>query len=103
VNRKVNVKAKISFSRAGNTLDLYIEPVSGVYFFFIFFPGNMQTMSSVDGYNQNIKSLKTEERTVKGSGSVKKYMLTMSADSRLRQFHKSFEQKGAAKENEEEE
>jgi hypothetical protein len=51
----------------------------------------MQTMSSVEEYNQNIRILKKEERTVKASGSVKKYMLTLSASSRLKQVLKSFE------------
>jgi hypothetical protein len=93
VNRQVHVKAKISFSRAGNTFDLYIEAAPELFFLFSYRPGTMQTMSSIDAYNTSIVALKMDERTVKAKGTVKQYMLIQAPDSRLRQVLYSFENK----------
>ncbi|MDR2929030.1 MAG: hypothetical protein LBV41_12655 [Cytophagaceae bacterium] len=96
VSRKVHVKGKISFSRGGNTFDLYVEAKSGVFFLFSYRPGSMQTRSSLDEYNRNVVELKTEERTIKASGGVRQYVLAQAPDSRLKQVLRFFQTKNAA-------
>jgi len=104
VNREVHVKGKISFSRAGNTFDLYVEAAPEVYFFFSYrlsTSGMMSTLSSVEEYNQNIVALKDEERVVKPTGGGKQYNLIRADNNRFRQVLRVFSQRGAADEEEE--
>ncbi|MCL2073899.1 MAG: hypothetical protein FWH18_08265 [Marinilabiliaceae bacterium] len=104
VNREVHVKGKISFSRAGNTLDLHVEAKPGLYFFFSYRPpGTMQTRSSLEDYNHNILGLKQEERIIKASGTIRQYNLIQAPDSRLNTVLKSFENKNVQEEEDFEE
>ena len=103
INREVHVKAKISFSRGGNSFDLYIEPAPNVYFFFSYrTPGAMSTLSSLEDYNQNVVGLKNEERSIKATGSVRAYVLNKCDGNRLKTVLRSFTQRDAAAEDEEE-
>lgn len=91
VNRKVNVKAIIGFSRGGNTFDFYIEPAENVYFLFSYRNGMMQTRSSNNEYNQNVQTLKPEERKMKTGSGEKPYSFIMAPESRLRRLIRAFE------------
>ena len=106
VNREVHVKGKISFSRAGNTFDLYVEAAPEVYFFFSYRVSTsvmMSVLSSVEDFNTNIVALKEEERVVKPTSGGRQYNLVKADNNRFRQVLRVFSQRGEATEEEEEE
>lgn len=91
VNRKVNIKAIIGFSRGGNSFDLYIEPAEKIYFLFSYRNGMMQTRSSNNDYNLNVQTLKPEDRKLKTGMSEKSYSFILAPESRLKRLIKAFE------------
>ena len=91
VNRKVNIKAIIGFSRGGNSFDLYIEPAEKTYFLFSYRNGMMQTRSSNNDYNLNVQTLKPEDRKLKTGMSEKSYSFILAPESRLKRLIKAFE------------
>ncbi len=103
VNRTVNVKAIIGFSRGGNTFDLYIEPETKIYFFFSYRNGMMQTRSSNNDYNLNIQGLKPDERKLKTGMGEKGYSFIMAPESRLNRLLRAFDTNGELEEITEEE
>lgn len=86
VNRKVIVKAEIAFSRAGNSIDFYIEPTKGRYYYFSYRNGVMNTRSSDPQYNTHVQNLKPEERRPKNKIIDKSYYFTLAPESRLKRF-----------------
>lgn len=86
VNRKVIIKAEIAFSRAGNSLDFYIEPSKGRYYYFSYRNGVMNTRSSDPQYNAHVQALKPEDRRPKTRIVDKSYYFTLAPESRLKRF-----------------
>ena len=93
INRKVHVKSTIAFSRAGNSLDMYIQVTDDVYFFFSYRNGIMQTRSSVDAYNTHVQALKTDDRKLKTGLGEKPYSFILAPESRMKRLLRQFDTK----------
>ncbi|WP_052345606.1 hypothetical protein [Alkaliflexus imshenetskii] len=91
VNRKVQVKASIAFSRGGNALDIHIKASDEVYFFFSYRNGMMQTRSSLEEYNTNVQTLKPDDRKLKTRLGERPYSFIMAPESRVRRLLRLFE------------
>ncbi len=93
INRKVHVKSTIAFSRAGNSLDMYIQVTEEVYFFFSYRNGIMQTRSSVEAYNTHVQALKTDDRKLKTGLGEKPYSFILAPESRMKRLLRQFDAK----------
>jgi hypothetical protein len=91
INRKVQVKSTIAFSRAGNSLDMYIQVTDEVFFFFSYRNGIMQTRSSIEAYNSHVQALKTDDRKQKTGIGEKPYSFILAPESRMKRLLKQFE------------
>jgi hypothetical protein len=100
INRKVQVKSTISFSRAGNSLDMYIQVTDEVYFFFSYRNGIMQTRSSVEAYNTHVQGLKTDDRKLKTGLGEKPYSFILAPESRMKRLLRQFDAKNEGDEGE---
>jgi len=100
INRKVDIKSTISFSRAGNSLDMYIQVTDDVYFFFSYRNGIMQTRSSIEEYNTHVQALKTDERKLKTGLGEKPYSFILAPESRMNRLLKKFIPDSEQQENE---
>ena len=91
INKKAKVKSQIAFSRAGNSLDLYIELDQGRFYFFSYRNGIMQTRSSDQQYNTHVQALSNDERKLKTRLGEKPYSFILAPESRLNRFIRLFD------------
>ncbi len=91
ITRQVDVKMKITRSRAGNTFELYLEADPSTWFFFSYENGKMQTRSSLDAYNTHVQGLETDQRKEKSKFYEKSYVFILSPESRMTRFMQKFE------------
>lgn len=87
VNRKLNVKAEFTRSRAGNSLEMLIEAGES-WFFFSFKAGTMHVLTSMSEFNTLVQQIKPEERKFKAGG--KSYIYLLSPDSKRKRFLQNF-------------
>src|SRR5690606_6162007 len=81
----------ISFSRGGNSLDLYIDLGKDNYFFFGYRNGLMQTRSSMEVFNTHVQALKPDERKLKTGIGEKSYNFALAPESRVKRLLRQFQ------------
>lgn len=91
IHRKVKVQGTISFSRGGNSLDLYIDLGKDNYFFFGYRNGLMQTRSSMEAFNTHVQALKPDERKLKTGLGEKSYTFALAPESRVKRLLRQFQ------------
>lgn len=91
VNRKVNIKANIVFSRGGNSMNIYMEASKDVFYFFSYRSGIMQTLSSNELYNNHIKTVDAKTRKMKVGFGEQSYSFILSPQSRMKRLLEIFE------------
>ncbi len=90
VNRKVAIKSIISFSRAGNSLDMHIQANDTTYFFFSYRNDVMQTRSSIAEYNTNVQTLGTDERRIRAKAGSGSYTFILASENRMKRLLNEF-------------
>ena len=86
VNLEVNVKAEITRSRGGNSLELLVEADKNTWFFFSYKNGIMYTLSSIPDYNDYIKKTETATRKKKIKAGEKSFVYMISPESKKTRF-----------------
>ncbi|MFW6043567.1 MAG: hypothetical protein ACOCPW_04360, partial [Marinilabiliaceae bacterium] len=102
ISREIDVKALLSRSRGGNSLEIHIQTDQDTWFFFSYHNETMQVLSSLDEFNQDLRALKTEERKMDTGLGKDSYVFRLGSESRLRKFMENFEDPEEANENDEE-
>ncbi|MDG5800137.1 hypothetical protein QA597_07180 [Marinilabiliaceae bacterium ANBcel2] len=91
VNREVEVKAKINFSRGGNSMDMLINVTEDEFYFFSYRNSEMQTRSSSEEYNRHVQALDEDERRIRNILAGRHYSFILSSEARLRSLEEFFE------------
>jgi len=103
ISRELDVKALLSRSRGGNSLEIHIQTDPETWFFFSYHNETMQVLSSLDAFNKDMRALETDQRKMDTGLGQDNYVFQLGSESRLRNFMKNFEEPEESDENEEEE
>lgn len=87
INRRMNGWVEIIHKRSGDVLNLYLEPENGIWYYFSYSRGLMQTISSASAYNEAINKLKPEKRVNKEKDKPD-FEYILSTDRAVRNFLK---------------
>jgi len=88
VNQQVDIKAEITRTRSGNSIEMLIEADKDTWFFFSYKNGIMYTLSSIPEYNNLIRESKPEERKQKVRLGEKSFIYMISPESKKTRFLK---------------
>lgn len=99
ISREVDVKALLSRSRGGNSLEIHIQTDPDTWFFFSYHNETMQVLSSLEAFNKDLRALETEKRKMDTGLREDNYVFQLGSENRLRQFMENFEEPEEANEN----
>lgn len=78
VNRYVEGHIEIVRRRAGDILNIYIQPADNEWYFFTYSAGVMQAISSNEGFNEQLLGLREDRRTLRTRGDEEPYQFIIS-------------------------
>jgi hypothetical protein len=90
VNRKINGFVEVVHKRSGDALYVYLEPENGVWYYFGYARGLMQTLSSNSAFNDVINKMKPEKR-VRKEKDKPDYEFMLTTDRAVRNFLKKMQ------------
>jgi hypothetical protein len=90
VNRKLSGFVEVVHKRSGDALYVYLEPENGVWYYFGYARGLMQTLSSNSSFNDVINKMKPEKR-VRKEKDKPDYEFMLTTDRAVRNFLKKMQ------------
>lgn len=94
VGRMVNGKVEIMRRRSGDVLNIYLEALPDMWYYFNYQRGVMQAISSDVKFNKPIDEMKPEKRVASEKGGLEPYQFMLATDRKKNEFLKRINDAG---------
>ncbi len=94
VGRLMEGRFEVIRRRSGDVLNIYIEPIPSVWFYFNYQRGVLQAISSDDKFNTAIDGMKPEKRELKEKDGMEAYQFMLSTERKKSEFLKRLKDSG---------
>ena len=91
INKYLDGYIQIEPGVAGSTLNMYLSPAPGKYYFFSYKNGIMQVLSSDMAFNEKLETLKPEKRVLNENSDVDYYEFVISTKRKMIDFVREME------------
>jgi hypothetical protein len=92
VNKQVKGYLEIGKRRAGDIVNLYIEPQDNLWYFFAYANGIMQVISSNQSFNDKLAGMKEDQRMLKADKEQPTYQFILGTDDKKNTFLRKMRQ-----------
>lgn len=94
VGRMVNGKVEIMRRRSGDVLNIYLEALPDMWYYFNYQRGVLQAISSDVKFNKPIDEMKPEKRVASEKGGLEPYQFMLATDRKKNEFLKRINDAG---------
>ncbi|MBS1765191.1 MAG: hypothetical protein JSS90_09515 [Bacteroidetes bacterium] len=88
VGRMVNGKVEIMRRRSGDVLNIYLEALPDMWYYFNYQRGVMQVISKDEKFNKPIDEMKPEKRVASEKGGLEPYQFMLATERKKNEFLK---------------
>lgn len=93
INKYLDGYIQIEPGVTGSTINMYLSPSSGQYYFFSYKNGIMQVLSSDMAFNEKLETLKPEKRILNENSDIDYYEFVISTKRKMVDFIREMENK----------